>query len=54
MSSKRYGFVIYTYLKDIEFTAVKSDAKFKPRYVKRVPIVNRRYKKGLPFLSKMV
>lgn len=53
MSRKRSGFVIYTFLKDIEFTAVKSDAiTFKARYAKRVSFVNRRHTRGLLFLYK--
>ena len=43
-SRKRSNFVIDSYLKDSEFTAVKRDAKFYTRYMKGVPF----------FLSKMV
>ena len=38
------GFVIYSYLKDSAFTAVKG--------VKGAPFVNRKYTKGVPFLFK--
>ena len=48
-SRKRSNFVIDSYLKDSEFTAVKRDAKFWTRCVKGVPFVNRRYTKGVPF-----
>ena len=51
---KLSGFVIYSYLKESAFTAVKRDAKLQTRSVKGVPFVNRRYTKGLPFLPKMV
>ena len=44
----------YSYPKDSAFTAVKRDAKFLSRFVKGVPFVNRKYTKGLPFLSNMV
>ena len=47
-------FVIYSYLKDGAFTAVKGDAKIETRCVKRVPFVNRRCTKEVPSLSKMV
>ena len=36
-SRKRSDFVIYSYFKDSVFTAVKRDAKFQARYIKRVP-----------------
>ena len=49
---KSPGFVIDSYLKDSVFTAVKRDEKFLTRYVKGVPFVNRRYTKGVSFLSK--
>ena len=39
--------------KDSEFAAVKRDATFYTKYVERVPFVNRRYTKGIPFVSKM-
>ena len=48
-SAKRSIFVIDSYLNDRAFIAVKRDAKFKTRYVKGVPFVNRRYTKGVPF-----
>ena len=50
------GFVIDSYLKDCTFTAVKRDArvKFLTGYVKGITFFKRRYKKGVPFLSKMV
>ena len=44
--------VIDFYLKDRRFTAVKRDTKFKTRYVKGAPSVNRRYTKGSPFFVK--
>ena len=47
-SRKRSIFVIDSYLNDSVFTAVKRDAKFKTRYVKGVPFVNRRCTKGVP------
>ena len=49
-------FVIYSYLKDCAFTAVKRDAreKFLTGYVKGIPSFNRRCTKEVPFLSKMV
>jgi len=40
--------------KDSAFAAVKREATFCTKYVERVPFVNRRYTKGVPFLSKMV
>ena len=40
--------------KDSTFTAVKKDAKFLTRYVKRVLTVNRKCTKGAPFLTKIV
>ena len=46
------GFVIYSYLKDSAFTAVKRDDKVKIRFVKGAPFVNRKYTKGVPFLFK--
>ena len=45
ISGKRSIFVIDFSLKDSAFTAVK-------RYVKEVPLVNRRYTKGVPFREK--
>ena len=48
-SRKRSIFVIDSYLKDSEFTAVKRDAKFYTRYVKGVPFANRRYTRRVPF-----
>ena len=36
------------------FAADKTDVKFETRYVKGVPLVNRRYKKGVIFMSKML
>ena len=55
-SRKRYGFVIFSYLKDrlSVFTAIKRDAKFETRYEKGVPSVNRMYTKGVTFLCKKV
>ena len=38
-SRKRSGFVIYSYLKDSAFTAVKRDAKFQSRFVKGVTCI---------------
>ena len=52
-SRKRSIFVIDSYLKDSDFTAVKRDAKFLTRYVKGVPFVNRGYMKGVPFPLKI-
>ena len=46
------GFVIYSYLKDSAFTAVKRDAKSQTRSVKGVPSVNRRSTKGYFFCRK--
>ena len=46
--------LIYSYFKGSAFTAVKRDEKFLTRYVKGVAFVNRRYTRGVPFLSKMV
>ena len=43
---KHSGFVIYSYLKD---SAFKRDTKLLTRFVKGVPFVNRRYRKGVPF-----
>lgn len=46
---KRSGFVTVH-----KFSAIESDAKSQTRCVKGVPaFVNRRYKKGIAFLSKM-
>ena len=49
-----YSFVIDSYLKDSALTAVKRDPKFYTGYVKGVPFINRRYTKGVFFLSEMV
>ena len=38
LAVKGSGFVIYSYLKDITFTAVKRDAKFQTRYAKGVTL----------------
>ena len=46
---KLSGFVIWSYLTDIAFTAVKRYAQFKTRWVKGVPFVNRRNTKGNSF-----
>ena len=43
-----FYFVIDSYLNDSVFTAVKRDPKFKTRYVKGVPFVNRRCTKRVP------
>ena len=51
--TERSGFVTYSRFKDSAFRAVKRDAKFETRYVKRVPFVNRRYTKGVLFLLNM-
>ena len=48
-TSKLSGFVIWSYLRDIAFTAVKRYAQFKTRCVKGVPFVNRRNTKGNSF-----
>ena len=53
-SRKRSIFVIDSYLNDSVFTAIKRDAKFKARYVKGVPFVNRRCTKGVPLSWKRV
>ena len=53
-STKFSSFVIYSHLKENVITALKRDAKFSTRYVKRVPFVNRGYTKGVPFRLKMV
>ena len=47
---KRSDFVIYSYFKDNQFTAVKRVVKVYTGYVKGVPFANRRYTKGVPFL----
>ena len=44
------NFLVYGDLFILKDSAVKKDAKFQTRYVKRVPFVNRRR----PFLSKVV
>lgn len=38
-SKKSFGFVIYPYFKDSAFQAIKRDAKFPTRYVKKVPFL---------------
>ena len=48
-SRKRSIFVTDSHLKDDAFTADKRGAKFYTRYVKGVPVVNKRYTKGVPF-----
>ena len=53
-SRKHSVLVIDSYLNDSAFAAVKRDAKFLTRYVKRVQFVNRKYTKGVPFSWKMV
>ena len=55
-SRKRSIFVIdsYSYLIDSAITTVNKDAKVWTRYMKRVPFINRRLMKGVPFLWKMV
>ena len=53
-SRKRSIFVIESYLNERAFTAVKRDAKFQTRYVKRVIVINRRYTKRGPFSRKRV
>ena len=50
-SKKLSGFVIYLYVKDSAFTAVKKGVQTTG---KGVPLVNRRYMIGVPFLSNMV
>ena len=50
-SIKLSGFVIYLYVKDSAFTAVKKGVQTTG---KGVPLVNRRYMIGVPFLSNMV
>ena len=52
-SRKRSGFVINSYFKDIAFTAVKGDGKFKSKGG-RGPFINSVHTKEAPFLSKMV
>ena len=56
MEKKRSGLLaeVYSYFKDSTFTAVGRDAKFETGQVKGVPFVNRRYRKGILFLLKMV
>ena len=58
---KSYGNVLVLYVihilnstKDYPFIAVKRDARFETWYVKGVPIVNIRYTKWVPFLSKVL
>ena len=51
-SGKRCIFVIDSYLNDNAFTAVKKDAKFLPRFVKRVPFVKKIIRKGYLFREK--
>ena len=50
-SRKCSAFVIYSYFKEIAFTAVKRDEKFLARYVKGVPFVNRL--EGICYRSKL-
>ena len=45
--------MIYSHSKDGAFTAVKRDGTFYTRKVKGVPFVNRRYTRGVTFLSKI-
>ena len=45
---KHSGFVIHSYLKDVTFTRTQN-SKLLKQYVKRVPFVNRRYTKWVPF-----
>ena len=40
-TTKRFGFLIYSYFKDIAFTAVKRDGKFLTRYMKGVPVLSK-------------
>ena len=42
---KLCGFLICSHLKGSAFTAVRRDTKFKTRYVKGVPFINRRQTK---------
>ena len=42
-SRKCSAFVIYSYFKEVAFTAVKRDVQFLTRYVKGVPFAIRRY-----------
>ena len=51
---KRSGFVVYSHFKNSAFQAIKRDAKFPARYVKKVPFLTEKYTKGVPFLPKMV
>ena len=46
-------FFIYSYFKDIAFTAVKRDEQFLTRYVKAVQFVNRRYMLQVKFKSRL-
>lgn len=39
---------------DSAFIAIKRDAKFLTKYVKKVPFLTEKYTKGVPFLPKMV
>ena len=51
-SSKRSGFVLYSYFKDS--VVFKKKENFQSKYVTGVPFVNKRYTTGIPFPSKML
>ena len=45
-------FVIYSYFKENVFTAAKMETKMSTRYVKGVPFINTKYRKGYVFYQK--
>ena len=53
-SAKCSDIVVYSYIKDREFTAVKRMKSSKLGNEKGVPFLNRRYTTGVPFLLIMV
>ena len=53
-SAKCSDIVVYSYIKDREFTAVKGMESSKLGNEKGVPFLNRRYTTGVPFLLIMV
>ena len=53
-SAKCSDIVVYSYIKDREFTAVKRVESSKLGNEKGVPFLNRRYTTGVPFLLIMV
>ena len=44
--------MIYSYFKENVFTAAKMDTKMSTRYVKGVPFINTKYRKGYVFSQK--